>query len=81
MTMTGQEAGAFEFTCRACPRKLLMRFDPKFEKIVLDHGDENAVHTGSTSRHLRMHSTKVETCTGWNDGDDEILDGMGIAPL
>ena len=42
------EPGVEEWSCRGCSRRLLMRRPPAFEKIVLERGDEWAVHVGST---------------------------------
>jgi hypothetical protein len=42
------EPGAEEWSCTRCSRRLLLRRPPAFEKIVLDHGDEWAMHVGGT---------------------------------
>jgi hypothetical protein len=41
------ERGAEEWWCSQCSRRLLLRWPPAFEKIVLDRGDEWAVHVGA----------------------------------
>lgn len=42
------EHGAEVWSCTGCSRRLLIRRPPAFEKIVLEHGDEWAIHVGST---------------------------------
>lgn len=39
-------SGSEEWLCPACGRRILLRWPPHFEKIVLDPGDELATHTG-----------------------------------
>lgn len=38
--------GAEEWRCAQCGRRLLLRRPPRFEKVVLDRGDEWAAHVG-----------------------------------
>ena len=48
MVLAGRtESGAEEWMCPACGRRMLMRWPPRFEAIVLDDGDETAVHAGA----------------------------------
>ena len=42
------QPGVEEWSCPQCGRRLLLRRPPAFEKIVIEPGDEWAVHTGST---------------------------------
>lgn len=42
------EPGAEEWSCTRCSRRLLLRRPPAFEKIVLESGDEWAIHVGGT---------------------------------
>ena len=47
MILNGQaESGAEEWLCPACGRRVLLRWPPDYEKLVLEHGDETAVHVG-----------------------------------
>jgi hypothetical protein len=50
MVYTGPtESGALEWCCTECSRRLLFRWPPHYEKVVLDHGDDSAhTHTGGT---------------------------------
>jgi hypothetical protein len=48
MVLTGlTESGAEEWLCPACQRRLLLRWRPHFQTLVLEHGDTSAVHAGS----------------------------------
>jgi len=40
------ERGVEEWSCSQCSRRLLFRWPPRFEKVVLDRGDEWVAHVG-----------------------------------
>ncbi len=40
------ESGAEEWVCPSCSRRMLLRWPPSYEKLVLEHGDESAIHVG-----------------------------------
>jgi hypothetical protein len=47
MILNGQaESGAEEWVCPTCGRRMLLRWPPEYEKLVLDHGDDSAIHVG-----------------------------------
>jgi len=47
MTRTRRlEHGVEEWSCTECSRRLLFRWPPAFEKVVLDRGDQWAAHVG-----------------------------------
>jgi hypothetical protein len=49
MTRTkAPEPGFEEWACTGCSRRLLIRRPPAFARIVLDRGDEWAVHVSGT---------------------------------
>jgi hypothetical protein len=37
---------ADEWFCPACGRRFLLRWPPNYEKVVLEQGDDRAVHVG-----------------------------------
>jgi hypothetical protein len=41
------ESGAQEWLCLECERRVLITWNPGFKRIVLEPGDERAVHSGS----------------------------------
>jgi hypothetical protein len=47
MTLVGQaQSGAEEWVCPRCGRRMLLRWPPDYQKLVLEEGDESAVHVG-----------------------------------
>jgi hypothetical protein len=47
MILSGRaQSGAEEWYCPVCGRRMLLRWPPDYEKLVLDHGDDAAVHVG-----------------------------------
>jgi hypothetical protein len=52
------EHGVEEWSCTECSRRLLFRWPPAFEKVVLDRGDEWAAHVGGSAG-LQIAATSV----------------------
>ena len=49
MILSGRaESGTEEWACPDCGRRLLLRWQPEPERLVLVQGDLSAVHTGGT---------------------------------
>ena len=47
MILTGStESGAEEWVCPSCSRRMLLRWPPNYEKLVLEYGDDSAIHVG-----------------------------------
>jgi hypothetical protein len=47
MILTGRgESGAEEWVCPTCGRRMLLRWPPHYEKLILEYGDEAAIHVG-----------------------------------
>lgn len=40
------ESGAEEWACPVCGRRFLMQWPPNYKKIILEPGDEYAIHSG-----------------------------------
>jgi hypothetical protein len=40
------ESGAEEWLCPDCGRRMVLRWPPDYDKLVLEVGDESAVHVG-----------------------------------
>ncbi len=48
MVLTGlAESGAEEWLCPACGRRMLMRWPPHFDALVLEGGDPTVPHAGA----------------------------------
>jgi hypothetical protein len=59
MILNGRaEAGAEEWVCPACGRRVLVRWPPDFERLILEYGDDSAVHVGSKGG-VRMTGLEV----------------------
>jgi len=43
-----QASGAEAWWCPTCGRRLVLRWSPEYEKLVLSRGDEHARHAGGT---------------------------------
>ncbi len=43
----GTESGAELWVCLSCDRRMLLRWPPHYEKLVLEPGDEASDHVGS----------------------------------
>lgn len=46
MVMIGKGEGTEEWFCPHCGRRLLLNWEPQFEKIILEAGDQEAMHSG-----------------------------------
>jgi len=55
---TTHSSGAEEWYCPTCGRRFLLNMPPDYRKIVLDAGDEYAIHSGSKGG-LKMGSIQV----------------------
>ena len=59
MILNGRaESGAEEWVCPDCGRRVLMRWPPDFERLILEHGDDGAVHVGAKGG-VRMTGLEV----------------------
>ncbi|KPV49714.1 hypothetical protein SE17_31050 [Kouleothrix aurantiaca] len=47
-------SGEEEWFCPTCSRRFVMRWFPKYAKLVLEPGDEYALHSGSKGEMLRL---------------------------
>ncbi|HKZ82545.1 MAG TPA: hypothetical protein VJ793_02685 [Anaerolineae bacterium] len=51
-------SGADEWVCPTCGRRLLMYWPPAYRRVVLDAGDEQAIHSGGKGE-LQMRPPQV----------------------
>lgn len=80
MVLAGRtESGTEEWMCPTCGRRLLMRWPPRYESIVLDRGDETVVHAGAKGGAL-MRETEVTygPSADLSDSEARWLRGNGI---
>jgi len=67
MVMVGvSDSGTEEWLCPECGRRTLMRWQPDYEKIVLDVGDDLATHFGGRGgmRTPEIHERDLEWLRG-----------------
>jgi hypothetical protein len=70
---TTHPSGAEEWFCTICGRRFLMQWPPEYKKIVLERGDENALHSGGKGG-LRMGRPQIA------QGEETLLMGhLGLA--
>jgi hypothetical protein len=55
-------SGTEEWFCPVCGRKFLLDWPPDYKKIILEIGDESAIHTGGKGG-LSMGPTKISKAT------------------
>ena len=55
---TTHSSGAEEWNCPTCGRRFLLNMPPDYKKIILNAGDEFAIHSGSKGG-LRMGSINI----------------------
>lgn len=59
MTLIAEhDSGAEEWCCHACGRRFVMTWQPDYHKVVLEPGNEYALHSGSKGG-LQMGSAHV----------------------
>lgn len=59
MILNGRtESGAEEWLCPACGRRMLLRWPPDYEKLIVEYGDDSVVHVGGKGG-LRMGQAEI----------------------
>lgn len=53
--VTTHPTGAEEWYCPTCGRRFLLQWPPNYEKVILEAGDEYAVHNGVKGGDLGLH--------------------------
>jgi len=56
---TTHTSGAEEWVCPICGRHVIMQWPPNYKKVVLDAGDEYALHSGSKGG-LRLATPEIK---------------------
>ena len=55
---SSRPSGAEEWSCPECGYRFVVRWRPKFERVVLEEGDVRATHVGMKGG-LRLHQVEV----------------------
>lgn len=73
--VTTHPSGAEEWNCYECGRRLLIRWEPEFTKVVLEAGDDQSIHGGGKGglRIGRMQATPMQDPDGGpGTGEEDI---------
>lgn len=69
-------SGAQEFYCPTCGRRFILQWPPAYQRIILDEGDENAIHS-SGSGGLTMQVSSVRQKSEEDSGEQNNGDQTG----
>lgn len=69
---TTHPSGAEEWNCPTCGRRLLISWEPKFKRTVLEVGDEYASHSGGKGG-LQMGSMQVTRADNLISEDEPLV--------
>ncbi len=73
------ESGAEEWVCPSCGRRMLLRWPPNYEKVVLEHGDDAAIHAGGKGGLRITHAeTTAAPMSDVPDAELQWLRDVGI---
>ncbi len=75
--------GAEEWYCPTCGRRFLMQWPPEYKRIILQPGDESAMHSGGKGG-IRIGSLDVtsgESNTSMDEKLDAWIEGLGEVDL
>jgi hypothetical protein len=64
------ESGAEEWACPACGRRMMLRWPPDYQKLVLEYGDDTAIHVGGKGG-LQVGQAVVTPATAGDVPSDE----------
>ncbi|HEU5103761.1 MAG TPA: hypothetical protein VFU22_32315 [Roseiflexaceae bacterium] len=68
---TTHASGAEEWSCPTCGRRFLMQWPPQYNKVILEPGDEYAIHTGSKGdQNMRLGALRMDSR---DEADDELF--------
>jgi hypothetical protein len=65
-------SGAEEWYCPTCGRRMLLSLEPEFKKIVLEIGDNYAIHSGGTGG-LRVGSMQIKPVDVRDQEETQLL--------
>ena len=73
---TVHESGAEEWFCPTCGRRFLMQWPPEYKKVILEPGDEYAIHSGGKNSANIQPNTMVR-------GEEELVavDDSSLQPF
>jgi hypothetical protein len=70
---------ADEWLCPSCGRRMVLRWPPRYEKLVLDRGDDSVAHVGGKGGvAMAGVGVAVTTSVPVGDRDRDWLDEIGV---
>lgn len=67
--------GSEEWVCPTCSRRFLMYWPPNYKRVILEEGDENAIHGGGKGG-VRLHATQTtESRREYKSGERRSANG------
>ena len=60
-------SGAEEWLCPECGRRFIAQWEPKFRRVVLEHGQEETIHVGHAMSLLEDVSIRSDDDNPTND--------------
>lgn len=73
--------GAEEWFCPVCYRRFILQWPPNYKRVILEAGDENAVHSGGKNG-ARMETDRGGLQTGRSHEYEDEYDGNpGLSPI
>ena len=64
-------SGAEEWYCPTCGRRFVMQWPPKYRRIILNSGDEDAAHSGSKGD-LKLGASQITDGTQVEIAEDDL---------
>jgi hypothetical protein len=88
--------GSEEWVCPTCHRRFVISWPPNYKRVILEEGDENAIHAGGKGG-VRLHATHATesgpehksgerrsaygTVDGSRNGEPQNDEESGLSPI
>jgi hypothetical protein len=72
-------SGAEEWVCAECGRRILLQWNPKYSRIILEIGEQNAFHSGCRVEQEDEpgDARTAETTSQSTEPQDALVDRLG----
>lgn len=81
--VTTHTSGAEEWYCPTCGRRFVMQWPPAYERVIIEAGDETAIHSGGKGQaqlnmSIEVYGAMIATpADPWNDWLKDVDLGDG----
>lgn len=69
--------GSQEWECPVCGRRFILQWPPNYKRVILEEGDDHAIHSGGTEG-IVMGSTEIEPASTTVPADDMLAPGIPV---